>query len=112
MSTIRELTRSDIPAVSAIAFASLKDDLLYNYLFPGLKQHPEDFHRAYAIGLRNRLVRPGLHGFVAVTDEDEKTMGYAFFERVRGAKKDKNAKRWIQDSWLNSKPPLNHIQHI
>jgi hypothetical protein len=39
-------------------------------------------------------------------------MGYAFFERVRGAKKDKNAKRWIKDSWLNSKPPLNHIQHI
>jgi hypothetical protein len=72
MSTIRELTRSDIPAVSAIAFASLKDDLLYNYLFPGLKQHLEDFHHTYAISLRNRLVRPGLHGFVAVTDEDER----------------------------------------
>jgi hypothetical protein len=104
MSTIRELTRSDIPAVSAIAFAALKDDLLYNYLFPGLKQHPEDFHRTYALSLRNRLVRPGLHGFVAVTDGDE-IMGYAFFERVRGAKKDNKAKRWIQDSWLNSNPP-------
>jgi hypothetical protein len=99
---IREFTRSDIPAVSAIAFASLKDDKLYNYLFPSLKQHPEDFHHTCAINLRNRLVRPELHGFVAVTDEDNIT-GYAFFERVRGAKEDTNAKWWIRDSWLNSK---------
>jgi hypothetical protein len=104
---IRDFTRNDISAVASIAFASLKDDLLYNYLFPGLKQHPEDFHRSYTLSLRNRLVRPGLHGFVAVTDEDE-VMGYAFFERVRGpAKKDKKARRWIQDSIFNRKSPVH-----
>jgi hypothetical protein len=99
---IREFTRHDVPSVASIAFASLQDDLLYNYLYPGLKQHPQDFHLTYTLSLRNRLVRPGWHGFVAVTDEDE-IMGYAFFERVRGGSKDRKARLWIKDSWGNSK---------
>ena len=38
-----------------------------------------------------------------MTDEDE-IMGYAFFERVRGASKDRKARQWIKDTWGNSKP--------
>jgi predicted N-acetyltransferase YhbS len=98
---IRQFTRGDIPQVASIAVSAFKQDELYNYLRPGLQQHPEDFRRIQTISLRNRLVRPGWHGFVAVTGADE-VVGYAFFERVRGPK-DKRAKCWIRDSRFNSK---------
>ncbi|KAF2851400.1 hypothetical protein T440DRAFT_467680 [Plenodomus tracheiphilus IPT5] len=101
----RPLTRKDIPQIANIAYDAFSEDELYNWLHPGLKQYHEDYRRSQINSLRARLVRPGCHGFVVVSDDDvDELMGYAFFTRTtkNGGVSDEGAKIWMQDTWFNS----------
>lgn len=99
----RPLIRSDLSQIAQIAYDAFRDDGLYNWLNPGLKQYPQDFRRSQLNSLRMRLVQPGCHGVVVVNDENV-VMSYAFFSRATtpDAQGDEAATKWIQDTMFNS----------
>lgn len=107
---VRPLTRADIPAVAQVALAAFSKDELYQFLYPKLSTYPDDFRRAQVLHLRARLVQPGCHGYVAVSDSNDDgwdgtshVLGYAFFqemgERVNETTGKKESLRPSTDSW-------------
>ncbi|KAI8931923.1 hypothetical protein NX059_010824 [Plenodomus lindquistii] len=105
----RPVIHRDLPQIATIAYEAFDEDELYNWLYPGLKQYPDDYRRAQINTLHARLARPGCHGYVVINDYDE-VMGYAFFQRATkpGGVNDEGAKIWMQDTWFNK---LERILH-
>jgi hypothetical protein len=103
---IRSLTREDLPQLKEITFETFKNDAMYSYLQPKLKDYPDDFRRVAMIRFRTRIVSVGQHGFVAVTDEGDSSWngrpevaGVAFVVRYGD---DEDAKRWQADPLFKS----------
>ena len=103
---VRPITRYDLPMATDIAFDAFKEDALFEWLNPRLDMYPGDMRRNQSIRLRERIVTPGQHGFVAVTDPEdpewdgqEKVMGFAFYIRTAG---DKAGTKWHSDTAFNS----------
>lgn len=103
---VRPITRSDLFAVTNIAFDAFKEDEFFGWLNPGRDKYPGDMRRNQSIRLRERLVTPGQHGYVAVTDQEdpdwdgeEKVVGFAFYIRSAG---DEAAEKWRADTLFNS----------
>lgn len=115
---VRPFEREDLIEAAAIKIKAFEHDEFEAWLYPRLRQYPEDLRRSTIIRLRARLVGAGELGFVAETEEGDKdwngkpqVTGFAYMGRCGD---DEGAKQWRADSWFRSKlsMPLNSSSDI
>jgi hypothetical protein len=68
---IRATTRAELSTVASIHISAFAEDELENFIYPKLHQHLGDLYRVHLLRLRARLVEPGSHVFVFISDDED-----------------------------------------
>ncbi|KAL0941495.1 GNAT family [Colletotrichum truncatum] len=101
---VRAITRADIPNVTDVSDAAFINAELNVWLYPHRQEYPECWRSRINRMLHSSLVKPGVYGFVCVTDDEDpadwprdQIIGYSWWE-YNGPADDPLSSKWRQNN--------------